>query len=360
MFKLVPVIYRSALPALRSLGKKAGSQITVIGASAAASSELKLLQIGSSTAKVSIASRIGGFLAKHKSTARDFLLYAGFDALVSNIWGDKDSTPTEDDKEELGNILKEAIDDNLGYSEVRARAYSDSSSRFWTSSRAYWMRNTITDFLFRKDIMSGLPAPDSMIYLFRDLSDHERLLLVNQLAIAIKVVAASSDSREAVLLAGRQSLCCSNPSPVLSTGSEFLINRSVKSTSFEVHATAMNGMYEGLVNELASSAAADLFDESSAFVDFFDLFSSNAGSTASDETICNMAIAHIFYKGSPTSLGDGLRQKIREFSIDSDGNDDESVALELVQSVNRIHPVAKRFIFSMNKDENVRTDAMVS
>lgn len=299
-------------------------------------------------------------LSKLKGIGKDVALYLGVNAAIDAFSSDEDAPTTisTSDKNEIAGVLASQVDDELGYSDARKRSYSDSPFRNWNSARAYIMKQMIHRFIFRKDTLSGEPIADSVINSFMELSDHERLLLVNQLAILTKAVAASSDNRECILLAARQSLCSANPSPVMSSGADFLLNQTMRHKEREVYALAINGMYEGLVDELCAASAADMMDETTDFLGF-DLFSDDKADSASEEVKANLALNHIFYKGAPTELGTGFKKWLREFSIDSDGQDDESDALKTIQSINRIHPLAKRFIMSVAKDENSRTDDII-
>lgn len=352
--RALPVLVRRVSP---TVGR---TLISRLGGGAAKKYARKVIVTDAKVVSGGVLARVGRWLKK-PGFVKDFVIWTGASAAIDAIFddseGDNADKVSQSDKLAVQQYLNSLADDKLGYADARALV-TFSERDDVSTARLSHMASLIERNLFKKGRLAGKVSSNDLVMEFSDLTDAERLLLNNQLVGLAKMIAASSDYPETMLLASRQAMSSLNPSPVFSKGADVIFEGGFKRQYVENQAALMNHTYEGLVEELAQTSFDEAFDEGAdIFWDFFDLVGSNEGNEMSEEVIVNMQLAHLVYRGAPTDFGDGIMAALREFATDSDGKDDESAILVSLQEINRIHPRMKSFINSISKGENNRADA---
>lgn len=350
--RVAPMVLRRSAP---TVGR---SLLSRLGGNAAKNYARKTIITDATIVGGSRLGKIGRWLRK-PGFMRDFLLWTGASTAVETIFGadDPDKPTTEQERLQVQQYLNSLVDDELGYTELRNQAAIGERDQV-NSSRLNHMMALVNRNLFRKGRIAGKVSSNDLVVEFADLTDAERMLLNNQLVGLIKLISASSQFKETVLLGARQALCSINPSPVSATGSNILYDSVYRRDFVENQSALLNHTYEGLVEAMAQDSFDEAFDEGAdMFWDFFDLFGSNQPNDLSEEVTVNMMLTHLNYKGSPTDFGDSLSGYLRDFATDSDGQDDESATVRKLQDFNRVHPRMRAFINSMLRGEMSRADA---
>lgn len=348
-----------ALPALlrRSLPAVGRTTISRLGSNVGKRYVGKSIIVDATIARGSWLSKVKG-LVKKPGWIRDIAIWTGVDWAMDKFLGDDPESSSDTSGQKLihQQILNQLADDDLGYSDLRSSVILNESKRVYTT-RTNYLTDVVNNHLFTLGRIGGKVSNNDIVNEFKDLTDAEILFLNNALVGVIKLAAASSRKKESLLLAARQALCSINPSPVCSNGADAILTNKFQAELVENLAASQNLLFEGLVEANCTQAYEDMFDEGTkSFIDFFDLFGDNKMDEVSDETQINMHLAHVNYKGSPTTFGEGVMNWLKEFSVDSDGLDDESDAVRNLQRINEVHPRVTRFTQSLIQDENNRAD----
>lgn len=348
-------LLRRSLPAVgRTFMSRVGSSVGRKYAGKAIIAEAQIV-------KPSVMGKVAQWFKK-PGLIRDITLWTGADYLLDKMFGsdDNEAVSTESQRLAVQQVLNQLADDDLGYSALRSATIIGERTQV-TTTRFIHLQHLVERNLFRLGRIAGKVSSNDLVHEFGDLTDAEILFLNNQLVGLIKMISASSRKGQSQLLAARQSLCSQNPSPVISMGADIILDNRYNSEQVESIATQQNFLYEGLVEANCSTAYTELFDEGTkSFVDFFDMFGDDKMDEVDDEIIISMMLTHMNYKGSPTSFEEGILSWFRSFSVDSDGEDDESDAIRNLQAINRVHPRMERLVRSLLQGEDGRADSQLS
>lgn len=359
MLPAIGSVATRALPALIRRGLPAVGRTTIsrLGGNVGRRYVGKSIIVDAAVARGSWLSKVKG-LVKKPGWIRDIAIWTGVDWAMDKFLGDDPESANDSANQKLihQQVLNQLADDELGYSDLRGSVVLNETKRVYTTKTNY-LTDIVNNHLFSLGRIGGKVSSNDIVNDFKDLTDAEILFLNNALVGVIKLACASSRKKEALLLAARQAICSVNPSPVMSNGADVILTNKFQSELVESLAASQNLLFEGLVEANCTQSYEDMFDEGTkSFVDFFDLFGDNKMDEVSDETQINMHLAHVNYKGSPTTFGDGVMGWLKEFSVDSDGQDDESDAVRNLQRINEIHPRVTRFTQSVIQDETNRAD----
>lgn len=289
---------------------------------------------GSATSKSwfsKLADKTPGWLKKAATFTGEII---AFNELSDLIFGsDSDSEKKEDGSNDQDSISQENLADSAlsnilsvnGHSKLLEINDNIIGDDLINSSRIFDIVDGIKGLFLSRRAIAGDTLNYSQQIFVDTMTDTERGFAVTRLINMIKLICFSSETPELMMLLANQSVASGMINPQVTNAFDEVISMDAyEKTNMERKASESNILYQGLSDEIAQAAFQDYFDSSSSNVlDFFDVFDL---SSTDDEIIDSVRACRLARLSSDDSIGVtlGLYDK---FTVDSDGKDDESAAL---------------------------------
>lgn len=234
--------------------------------------------------------------------------------------GNDESQTTESEENALTNILIAN-----GHSKLLENIENIPEHEDMTSSRLDDLVDLVGDIFTSRAAIAGSDMSYSKTSRLEMLSNNERILIITRLVNVIKQVSVTAVDNEIMLLAANQAMVSGMMNAAPTNAFDILINsNSVDRRKANAKAAELNSMFTALGDELAESAYDDFFAQHSSVLDFFDLikYSGDEEIEGEDASIA----ARLARLVTDDSAGAALNI-LQRFTVDSDGEDDESRAL---------------------------------
>jgi hypothetical protein len=215
-----------------------------------------------------------------------------------------------------------------------ANGHSRLLESFGLSGTGSQMRNGVigggldlaNDIMRSKAVISGAYVDDQFVGRLRAIGERERIFIISRLINTAKVIGQFSDIPTVMQLVTRQAALSDMINSAPTNACERVLEMArMNPTQFESAAAELSILIGSSYDTVANAAFQDYFSAFTTKFDFFDVFSdSNLDEAADIPTLQRALLAKMM---SDDSVGVELGWLDR-FSVDSDGEDDESAAVE--------------------------------
>lgn len=335
MFKVVTYlgrILRTVKPsgALRGIGKRMSSIFSSVAKSPKSRLTRSVSRAAAGAERVgSLArnSRVGKWYQAQPAWARSAASSIGQFLLLDRAiaWlapDDQENDLIATDSADSTSAIRAIVEAN-GHSRLLLMDRMDDARRIMSTSGNDKMQDMISSlFIDRGVSLSGDPitvrAED-----IGALSDYERMIIITRLVTISKIIAHSSESPNYMELAMKQAACSDmiNSSPT--KGFDYF-NRAAPELQKQMDDVAASScdIYSGLFDSLVNAAGMDMFDEQTRVFDWFD--------ATSDPSQVSLTVPFLVSKIMTDDVVGINLPWYKEMTVDSDGADDESAALNLI------------------------------
>lgn len=203
-----------------------------------------------------------------------------------------------------------------------------------SNSRVNDLTDIVTDLFTSRNSICGTDLTYSISARVNALGPNERALIITRLACIMKHVAIGSDDPEIFLLMANQAMASGMTNASPTNGFERVINSNpVERRKAGIKAAEFNAMFNALGDELAGAAYDEFFDSHSSIWDFFDTITYDGDDEIEGED--SSVAARICRLVTDDSVGASL-SILEKFTLDSDGEDDETRALNRTIEYSRL------------------------
>lgn len=257
-----------------------------------------------------------------KETIGTTATFIGVDFVLSYIMGDGDGESGSEGGVTLEDAARTVA---LLNGHIRLVSIESEDSIVGVFRTSGWLAlHDVVGRLFNDRSLSNTGTPLSVSERELDsLSDKERILIIAKLSAISKVVAHSSEHPNLIDLFSKQCAASDMINAAPTEGLLYMMSmgKDVLRQADDI-AIPMCDTFSGLYDQLANAAGMDMFDEQTSFWDWWDL--------SSDPAAVQVTLPYLVSKMATDDLIGVDLPWWKKFMVDSDGEDDESKALELI------------------------------